>query len=63
VFKGGYSFNKKNGKGIVEYQNGTFFEGFFKGDLANGYGKINNKTYLYEGNFLDGQKSGKGMFW
>ncbi len=33
----------------------------FKDDLANGYGKLIGNGFIYEGNFLNGMKSGKGI--
>ena len=54
---------KKNGKGVLEYIDGTKYEGEFKDDLYNGYGSIifsnGNK---YEGEFKNGVIKGKGKF-
>ena len=53
--------NKKNGKGIISYPNGTVFEGYFREDMANGNARIWNKDYSYKGNFINGEKAGKGI--
>lgn len=47
----------------MEYQDGPIFEGHFKDDRANGFGKIIGRNYTYEGNFLDGMKNGNGKFY
>ena len=52
--------NKKNGRGRVQYQDGTIFEGNFKDDRPNGFGKMTSRDYTYEGSFVDGLKNGNG---
>ena len=59
---GDYMHNKKNGRGRVQYQDGTIFEGNFKDDRPNGFGKMTSRDYTYEGSFVNGLKNGNGNF-
>ena len=58
-FEGEYLKGKKNGKGIIYYNNGNIlYEGYFLNDKKNGKGKeYNSKGKIeFEGEYLDGEK-------
>ena len=50
------------GLGKIQWPNGDFYQGGFKNNIINGYGKYyskKNNTY-FEGSYLNGKKHGKG---
>ena len=61
-YNGELSEGKKNGQGNIIYANGTKYEGSFKNDFHDGFGKLiqlNGETY--EGEWKKGKINGKGM--
>ena len=59
---GNWKYYKKNGKGVLYYENGTVkYVGDFVDDYFEGFGKyIKKKGNYYIGNFLYGLKFGEG---
>ena len=56
-YEGTFKNDKKNGFGILYYQDGTKYEGDFKEDLAEGKGKITyNNGEVYEGIFRNDEE-------
>ena len=54
---------KYNGFGVLEYQDGSKYQGEFKDDEFEGIGKrIYNDGASYEGNFLKGEFHGHGIW-
>jgi hypothetical protein len=51
---------KRNGFGKLVLPDESQYEGNFKDNEFDGYGVYKCKSYKYEGNFLQGKKSGKG---
>ena len=63
IYKGDMVNGMKEGKGSLEYIDGTIYEGDFKSDLYNGNGVLKFKDgKKYEGEFHDGKIKGKGKF-
>ena len=61
-YKGEFSEGKKNGQGNIIYANGTKYEGTFKNDYHDGYGKLmQSNGEIYEGEWKKGKINGKGM--
>lgn len=54
--------NKKEGKGTFYYTSGLKYEGEYKNDVHEGYGKIigKSKQIVFEGEFHNGLPHGKG---
>ena len=62
-YDGDWSLGKKNGRGVLEFADGTKYEGDFKNDLYDGNGIIKfNNGNVYEGEFVEGNIKGKGKF-
>ena len=60
-YNGEFSEGKKNGEGSIIYANGTKYEGSFKNDYHDGFGKLiqlNGETY--EGEWKKGKINGNG---
>lgn len=54
--------NLKRGFGIQLFSNGRKYEGYWKNDMYNLYGRIiDEKGVVYEGNFVNGKLNGKGI--
>ena len=57
---------KAHGEGTYTWKNGGSYTGNFKEDKPHGAGKlveiVGGKTFVYEGNFEEGVKSGKGKY-
>ena len=54
---------RKNGHGVVQYQNGNRYDGMFKDGKRHGQGKFTWKNgNVYEGEFENDQMSGHGKF-
>ena len=60
TYIGLYINNQKNGQGKLIMPGQFVYEGNFKDDLFDGYGKYTCKLYNYEGNYSCGKKCGKG---
>ena len=64
IYKGGFLYGKKYGKGTLYWNNIIEYEGEFINDLKNGQGKeydvFNNRQLIYEGNYLNGKWNGNG---
>lgn len=46
---------------MFRWENGSFYEGKWKDNMRNGYGKmISTSGKIYEGNFVNNKKEGKG---
>ena len=64
---GQFSDGKKSGKG-KEQNTDQFYEGEFKNDIKNGYGKLYHRVtkkedqLIYEGEFENGEYNGSGIF-
>ena len=55
--------HQKRGKGKILYNNGNFYEGYWKNDLPNISGReycMNDKYQYFDGHYLDGLKHGAG---
>lgn len=63
AYEGEWCQTKKNGFGLLEFRNGSFYKGFFQNDIAHGLGVYysNNRTQYY-GLFSKGKTHGFGMF-
>ena len=61
-YNGEYIKGKKEGQGSIIYKNGTKYEGSFKNDFHDGYGKlIQLDGEIFEGEWKKGKINGKGM--
>lgn len=64
VYKG--YFNKdwqKEGFGVLYFPDGGMYEGFFRGNLMDGRGRlINQEGFLYEGEFTNNKANGYGKY-
>ena len=65
IYKGDFAKNKKNGKGRMNYEDGTYYIGEFLNNVEHGEGKIfnNDNKIIYEGDFKNGEKNGNGKFY
>ena len=58
IYYGNFKEGKKDGMGIMIYQNGRLFEGIFENDIrTSGMERSDNNTY-YIGKFVNGTKEG-----
>ena len=64
IYHGEWSGGKANGKGTFISQKGVLYEGSWKDDQYHGKGTewFSFKKGYYTGDFVDGQKTGKGKF-
>ena len=63
IYEGDIVNGKKEGKGIIKFNDGTIYEGDFINDKYEGNGKLTFKNgCIYEGNFNDNNLNGKGKF-
>ncbi len=65
IYEGQYKEFRKNGKGIYYYL-GTDakYDGHWKDDLENGAGTFYSSSGVFQGNWINGEKQGKGkMMW
>ena len=52
-----------NGKGAYKFHDGSIYEGTFRNNLPDGFGKmIYGNGDVYEGEFVRGHKDGKGIY-
>jgi len=62
-YEGSWSFDKKNGRGVAHFPDGSIYEGDFKDDKFEGVGKFVWKTgHVYIGNWKEGKMDGIGEF-
>ena len=63
TYEGEWKANKKHGKGIHRYANGSSYDGDWKADKMHGYGiyTFENKD-SFEGEFVQGNMHGKGVY-
>jgi len=66
IYNGDWLYGKKEGKGYLK-KPGIYYEGDWKNDTIEGRGKMiyineNNKKEVYEGEFKDSQRHGKGIY-
>ena len=55
--------NKRHGRGIMIWDNGDKYEGYWKDDKANGNGElINYNGDIYIGEWIDDKKNGHGIY-
>ena len=63
IYTGSTVDDKKEGQGIIEYNNGDTYEGTFKNDKKQGKGIYYYKTGAkYDGDFHNDKKEGKGIY-
>ena len=61
-YNGEFSEGKKDGNGSIVYKNGTRYEGSFKNDRHNGYGKlIQLDGEIFKGEWKNGKINGNGI--
>lgn len=64
-YEGGRNENgQMEGEGKLTYWNGDVYEGNYKDDVKNGFGKYyySETKNRYEGEWVNGKKEGKGVF-
>lgn len=62
-YEGEWLNGKKDGFGIVTWQDGAVFKGFFKNDMANGLGKqLHKGGEIYLGQWINDRAEGLGIF-
>ena len=63
-YEGEFKKDKREGKGIMYFKNGSKYEGEWKNDLIEGKGIFyDNDGNRYEGEFKNNKKDGKGIFY
>ena len=62
LYLGQIANGKRNGRGKLILPDKSEYEGDFKDNEFDGFGVFKSKSYKYEGNFLEGKKSGKGKY-
>lgn len=70
-YEGGFKYGKRDGDGLLKYQDGTFFKGKleflillgnFKDNVKNGYGnEFFSDGSEYLGEYKNGTKHGRGV--
>lgn len=62
-YVGEYREGEKEGNGKFTWLDASVYEGQFKQGVFHGFGKLTDKAnnYSYEGEFLCGEKHGKGV--
>ena len=65
VYRGEWNFlNKREGRGIQIWQDGSKYEGYWKDDMANGYGRmIHSDGDVYEGEWMNDLHNGYGIYY
>jgi hypothetical protein len=66
IYEGELVDNKREGRGICLYSNGTMFEGEWKRNKEHGYGKLvtsDRRKTIYEGEWERGKMQGKGTYY
>ena len=65
IYKGEWNLlNKREGKGIQIWKDGSKYEGYWKNDMANGYGRmIHSDGDSYEGEWLNDLHNGYGIYY
>jgi hypothetical protein len=62
-YEGSWSFDKKDGRGVAHFPDGSIYEGDFKDDKFEGVGKFVWKAgHVYIGNWKEGKMDGIGEF-
>lgn len=66
IIKGEFLNNYLNGYGAIYYNDGSFYKGNLKNNIANGLGYESYtgefQDHAYLGEFLDGERHGKGIY-
>lgn len=63
VYEGGWEQYRPNGKGKISYSNGDYYEGQWEmGKLVEGEGKQRDANGLYNGQFKNGKRDGRGEY-
>tara|TARA_B110000285_G_C14919470_1_gene511888 strand:- start:135 stop:392 length:258 start_codon:yes stop_codon:yes gene_type:complete len=64
IYQGQWRNGKAQGFGVFLDYDGSMYDGQWKNDLQHGKGKEvwNQGQIVYTGDFLEGKKTGKGMF-
>lgn len=67
TYEGQWMENLQNGFGIMKYDNGDIYKGFFKDGLPHGHGSLkqgkfmSSAAFIYIGDFVNGNKNGYGV--
>ena len=62
-YEGSWAFDKKHGRGVAHFPDGSSYEGDFKNDKFEGVGKFIWKSgHVYIGSWKDGKMDGIGEF-
>jgi hypothetical protein len=62
-YEGSWAFDKKQGRGVAHFPDGSSYEGDFKNDKFEGIGKFIWKSgNVYIGSWMDGKMDGTGEF-
>ena len=63
TYNGNIENDKREGKGIMDYNDGRKYDGYWKNDIYEGHGKLtytDNSEKIYIGNFKNGKRHGLG---
>ncbi|KAG7368986.1 TIR domain containing protein [Nitzschia inconspicua] len=66
IYEGELADNKREGRGICLYSNGTLYEGEWKRNKEHGYGKLmtsDRRRTIYEGEWERGKIQGNGTYY
>jgi hypothetical protein len=66
IYTGEMAEGKREGRGLCLYNNGTLYQGFWKGGKEHGYGTIvtaDRRKIIFEGNFERGKIQGYGTYY
>ena len=63
-YEGCWRYDKRDGVGIYHYANGNVYRGMFKNGKCHGRGRLEVlHEGVFEGNFVNGEKGEKGVWW
>jgi hypothetical protein len=60
IYDGEFRGGKRNGHGVITWENGNRVEAEWSDDAPNGHGTADSRNGHYEGEFRDGQMTGFG---
>lgn len=66
IYTGEMAEGKREGRGLCLYNNGTLYQGFWKGGKEHGFGTImtaDRRKVIFEGNFERGKMTGFGTYY